>query len=279
MSDKSPLFVSALELLAHATELYASGHTKKYKFVILHLANSVELILKDCLLDNGISIYKNPKETITIWGAFDELDKIKIATPEKPIIELLIDDRNTIQHRFGFPNAEAVFYYLENVVSFFSRFLEHHYEITLYEVLEPHLSRENLALIGLIKDDYNHLRRLFQISPEAAIQQSYSLIEGKLRDLMLPTEIQTKQEIFTRTVSPLWQMKILMKEGFFSSDLIEEFDKLRHARNRAAHMASAEITDVEWKSLLEMAIKILGVLDKVTRTSQSENGSMTSSAS
>lgn len=64
MSDKSPLFVSALELVAHATELYIAGQSKKYKFVILHLANSVELILKDCLIDHGVSIYKTQKKLL-----------------------------------------------------------------------------------------------------------------------------------------------------------------------------------------------------------------------
>lgn len=62
MSDKSPLFVSALELLAHATELYASGHSRKYKFVILHLGNSIELFQKDCLINNGVINYKNPTQ-------------------------------------------------------------------------------------------------------------------------------------------------------------------------------------------------------------------------
>lgn len=52
MSDKSPLFVSASELLAHAVELYTEGNERKFKFVILHLA-AVELILKDRLIDSG----------------------------------------------------------------------------------------------------------------------------------------------------------------------------------------------------------------------------------
>ena len=56
MSDKSPLFVSAIELLAHAIELFDAGQERKYKFVILHLANSIELILKDRLVDKGISL-------------------------------------------------------------------------------------------------------------------------------------------------------------------------------------------------------------------------------
>ena len=67
MSDKSPLFVSSLELIAHATELFAQKNSKKYKFIILHLANAVELILKDCVIDQGLSIYEKPGITITIW--------------------------------------------------------------------------------------------------------------------------------------------------------------------------------------------------------------------
>jgi hypothetical protein len=46
MSDKSPLFVSSLELIAHSAEIFAQKNSKKYKFIILHMANAVELILK-----------------------------------------------------------------------------------------------------------------------------------------------------------------------------------------------------------------------------------------
>jgi hypothetical protein len=108
MSDKSPLFVSASELLAHAIELYFEGTERKYKFVILHLANAIELILKDRIIDSGSSIYKSSSTTtISIWDAFTILDKAGVNTQERPIIELLIDDRNTIRHRFGFPNGDA----------------------------------------------------------------------------------------------------------------------------------------------------------------------------
>ena len=123
MSDKSPLFVIASELLAHAIELYFEGAERKYKFVILHLANAIELILKDRIIDSGSSIYKGSSTTtINIWEAFTILDKAGVNTQERPIIELLIDDRNTIQHRFGFPNGDAVFYYLDQVLQFSSGF-------------------------------------------------------------------------------------------------------------------------------------------------------------
>jgi uncharacterized protein YutE (UPF0331/DUF86 family) len=259
MSDKSPLFVSALELLAHATELYATGHPKKYKFVILHLANSIELILKDCLIDHGVSIYKNPKETITIWGTFEELDKLKIVTPEKPVIELLIDDRNTIQHRFGFPNAEAVFYYLEQVVAFFNRFIEEQYKVKLSEALAPHLSRENLALIGLVQDDYIHLKKLFQLSPEAAVQQAYAMVEAKVRDI-IPGE---QYKDLRRPLLAHEAIRVLSDRGMIPPDVAKAFEKSRRVRNMAAHGASEEISKTDFEEGLQSAIKVLELLDKI----------------
>lgn len=260
MSDKSPLFVSALELLAHATELYASGHPRKYKFVVLHLANSVELLLKDCLIDNGITIYKNPKETITIWGSFDELDKLGIKIPEKPVIELLVDDRNTIQHRFGFPNAESVFYYLEQVVNFFNRFLDEQYKVKLVEALTPHLSKENLALIGLVEDDYSHLKKLFQLSPEAAVQQAYAMVEAKLRE-KIPYE-----KMRSTSTRPLFAndiIRLMAKKDIISTEIAREFERFRMIRNQAAHGASDKVSKAELEAALKSAMSVLEILDKI----------------
>lgn len=270
MSDKSPLFVSALELLAHATELYASGHSKKYKFVVLHLANSVELVLKDCLIDHGISIYKTPKETITIWGAFDELDKIKIAIPEKPIIELLIDDRNTIQHRFGFPNAESVFYYLEQVVLFFTRFLDEQYKVQLAEALSQHLSKDNLALIGLIQDDYTHLKKLFQLSPEAAVQQAYAMIEAKLWNLVTPFDLADSAKINHRPTTNDY-LNILLTQGKIQPEILKAFDRFRRIRNLSAHGSTKDISKADFEETMKSGIMVLELLDKVDPVVSSEN--------
>ncbi len=260
MSDKSPLFVSALELLAHATELYASGHPRKYKFVVLHLANSVELLLKDCLIDNGISIYKNPKETITIWGSFDELEKLGIQIPEKPVIELLVDDRNTIQHRFGFPNAESVFYYLEQVVNFINRFLDEQYKVKLVEALTPYLSKDNLALIGLVEDDHRHLNKLFQLSPEAAIMQAYGLVEAKLRE-KIPLEklqIDTTRSLLDNNIIGLME-----RSNIISAETAREFERFKKIRNQVAHGVSNNFTKSELEAALRIAQSLLATIDKI----------------
>lgn len=242
MSDKSPLFVSAVELLAHATELYSQGNERKYKFVILHLANAVELILKDRLVDKGVSIYVQRKpQTIGIWEAFEELQKVNVNIAEPPVMELLIDDRNTIQHRFGFPNAETVFYYLEQTVAFFKRFFTEEYSVDIAEVLKLHLSEENLALIGLaekVGDEYASLDKLFELSPESAVLQAFNSIEQKYIELSgMQHSFKGKPLMFYQNSDFIHLLDDLAIEGFISPASVHQFKFLREMRNRAAHAA------------------------------------------
>lgn len=269
MSDKSPLFVSSMELFAHAVELYRANKPRKFKFVILHLANSVELILKDLLIDKGESIYR-PKQsqTIGIWDSFDKLADHSVAIPERPIIELLVDDRNTIQHRFGFPDAESVFYYLECVISFFKRILTDEYGVDLADVLNSHLSQDDLAFIGLAlkADDNEHaLDPLFLISPEAAMMQAYNLVENLLLQLTLkPSDENDRRRPmeFSRKIPRL--INNLAIGGYLSHDIARDFKFFRDLRNRAAHSAhfSGEEQSVDWAKGLDLAKKILEGLDR-----------------
>jgi uncharacterized protein YutE (UPF0331/DUF86 family) len=257
MSDKSPLFVSALELLAHATELYASGKPPKHKFVVLHLANAIELIVKDRLIDLGASIYKNPRETLTIWGCFEELERRGVVLREKPIIELLVDDRNTIQHRFGFPNAVSVFYYLEHVVAFFQRFLRDYYDVDLAEALTQHLSKDELALLNLEHDEGLHLKKLFAISPEASMQHAYLLLEVRIRDALVK-ESTTGNARFA-TGKQLIEMAVA--NGIVDTETEMVLEQLRTIRNGVAHGASI-ITKGDIERMLPKAIQILEGLRK-----------------
>lgn len=265
MSDKSPLFISALELLAHSTELYAAGQPRKYKFVVLHLANAIELILKDCMIDHSISIYKNPNETVSIWTSIQELSKLNINIPEKPIIELLVDDRNTIQHRFGFPNAEAVYFYLEQVVAFFTRFLSEQYGVKLSESLAPYLSKENLALIGLSQNQHNQLVKLMQVSPESAVLQAYSAIEEEIRSSKISLNSESDQEKFLRLPDYLRFLNVLVSNGYLAPQAKEKFSLLREARNIAAHFAPGYSEKVDWKATFEIALQILTAIEKAKK--------------
>jgi hypothetical protein len=269
VSDDSPLFVSAIELLSHSVELYVSGEERKYKLVILHLANAVELILKDRLIDLGESIYLRGKPiTISIWESFDRLCQFDVAIKERPLIELLVDDRNTIQHRFGSPNAETVFYYLDRVVRFFDRFLDEQYSVDLAETLGLYLDRSRLEVIGLVpqeQDDYSSLDALFQISPESATIQAFNQLERKFMSL-IPAD-----DGFKGPYSAFWRspdfphlLDDLVVEGYFDKDITSDFNLVRNFRNLSAHAhREAETVDAQkWVQVIAAAKRLLRGLDQ-----------------
>lgn len=120
----SPLLRSAFEVLEHGLWHFLRSNTSTdMKFALLHVDQAIELLLKERVRRGGQSIYKNPKETISIWGAYEILDnKLNCKIPEKPDLELLHEERNNIQHRYANPSSEDAAFHVENAVKFIDRF-------------------------------------------------------------------------------------------------------------------------------------------------------------
>jgi hypothetical protein len=200
MGDGSPLFHSALDLLAHACEHYAIDSERDRRFVVLHLANAIELLLKDRLLDLGISIYqdRNPKLTKSINKVFSDLEEANVQIPQRPIIELLIDDRNTLQHRFGSPNSIMVKYYVDNTLRFFRDFMNAAFGLELREYLSNLLDRSTFAYIYPVsetsKDILLQARSVARIHPSSSILTAWMELEKKVNKLRQSLEKQSKTE-------------------------------------------------------------------------------------
>jgi hypothetical protein len=106
------------------------------KFAILHLDQAVELLLKERVRLGGQSIYKNPKETITIWGAYDILEsKLNCTIPEKADLELLHEERNSIQHKYANPTADDAAFHFERTMRFVARFTKDELKVDLASFL------------------------------------------------------------------------------------------------------------------------------------------------
>lgn len=188
MAYDSPLFQSSLELFGHAIEHFNWGSERDRKFVILHLANAVELIFKDLLLDLGESIYKNPKETITVTGSIKTLTEEKgIQIPNLNKLELLIDERNSLQHRYGFPNELTTIYYMDAVYDFFKEFLKDNYDLEIEKILEDFVSSSDLASFQLRQsvttDELDKLIKLAKIHPVGALLSAYTYLEKSLNEI------------------------------------------------------------------------------------------------
>jgi hypothetical protein len=129
----SPLLRSAFEVLEHGLYHYLRSTTPKdMKFALLHIDQAIELLLKERVRLGGQSIYKNPKETITIYGAYDILqDKLKCAIPERPDLELLHEERNSIQHKYANPSPDDAAFHVQKAMKFIARFVRDELKVEL----------------------------------------------------------------------------------------------------------------------------------------------------
>jgi len=106
------------------------------KFALLHIDQSIELFLKERVRQSGHSIYKNPKDAISIWGAYEILEtKAGCKFPEKPNLELLHEERNNIQHKYSNPDADDAAFHVESAMKFIERFTRDELGLALADFL------------------------------------------------------------------------------------------------------------------------------------------------
>ena len=141
----SPLLRSAMETLDHGLWHFLRSETSTdMKFALLHVDQAIELLLKEKVRSAGKSIYKGPKETISIWKAYEILEKeLGCKIPEKADLELLHEERNSIQHKYANPSPQDAAFHVEKAIAFIRRFLKDELGVRI----EDHVSSEHLAQI------------------------------------------------------------------------------------------------------------------------------------
>lgn len=248
------------------------GTERDRKFVILHLANAVELIFKDLMLDLGLSIYKNPKETVTITAAIEILSKEKsITIPHLNKLELLIDERNALQHRYGFPNELTTIFYMEATYDFFSAFLKDNYNLDIERVLEDYLNESDLGIFKLrsvtTQSELDKLTKLVKVHPVGALLSASAYMEGLMHEIreVCFSEIQDGEKDLRMQVLRYFNaMNIVGLLNEYEVEIEEKLRKqifnFRDVRNQVAH--GREIVDS--KEVLEY-IKLVKVMEPKLR--------------
>jgi hypothetical protein len=143
----SPLLRSAFEVLEHGLWHFLRSDTSTdMKFALLHIDQAIELLLKERVRCGGKSIYKNPKETISIWGAYDILEKeLNCKIPEKPDLELLHEERNNIQHKYANPSPEDAAFHVESAMKFICRFAKDELKLNIEEHIPSEYLRQFMS--------------------------------------------------------------------------------------------------------------------------------------
>lgn len=237
MAQESPLFQSALELFGHAITHFNAGEELDRKLVILHLANSVELILKDLMLDKECSIYNNPKETVSVHGAVKALNGmgVKLRTFHK--IELLIDERNALQHRFGSPNELTALYYMEAAHNFFREAMLEHYDLDLEEVLPQFLPERDLVAYRLRRptneSELENLKKLASVHPVGALLAAHNYMERAVREFL--DRVASDAGVAFRRPTPFSSALLRHLGVELGDDLSDSLAEMRQLRNSVAH--------------------------------------------
>lgn len=244
MLIESPLFQSAMELLGHAISHYDGDHELDRKLVILHLANAIELILKDLLLESGGSIYKNPKETLSITACLSELKSKNIEIPLLNKIELLIDERNALQHRFGSPNRLTTIFYMKIAEQIFREILNKHYGLDYYELIAQFVDAQALSRLRLTEPsndkELEKLQELARIHPLGAFLAAWSYYERMIMNFATSIGIDILYTDILHRPFSMFSMDLMRgKLKDYEIDIPEELRtilrEVKSIRNRAAH--------------------------------------------
>lgn len=264
MAIESPLFQSSMELMGHSITHYNGKKELDRKLLILHLANAVELILKDLVLDSGESIYKNPKETITIQGCLSVLDKKNIKLPLLNKIELLVDERNALQHRFGSPNELTSIFYMNIAQSFFRGVLKDHYDQDYDEVITQFADDNDLVAFRMNEptndQELDKLQELAKIHPLGAVLAAWTYFEKSLEHFFSDVLKRKRRASSMELINGRLEVYGVL----ITEDLRNKLSEVRNIRNMATH-GRIEPTEEQVKQTVQTIEELesyLSTLDK-----------------
>lgn len=133
MAQTSPILRFALEVLHHALENYASATPRHRKIAVLNLAQAVELAVKAALVEKNVPIFEKNSRTLVVHDALDRLAALwgveRIAYHAR--VELLADERNAIQHRYGHVDDVSLDYHMETTFGVLREILEREFDTAL----------------------------------------------------------------------------------------------------------------------------------------------------
>lgn len=207
MAVAAPLLRNSLELLGHAVEHYVGGSPKDWRIAVQLLWQSCELAAKDVLVHENVPIVDNTGKFLSgrvciakvgdVWGVG--------TTPRLAEIDLLRDERNAIQHRYGTIDEYTMDYYMEIAFAFATEVLKRQ-GLDLHEHLRRELPTEIWRACRFIQDEQEQklarARSLVANNSSAALLEAFTVLEST-----------TLEKAADRGVRPVSSLDLLMKFG------------------------------------------------------------------
>lgn len=266
MAQTSPILRFCLEVLHHAMENYASDTPRHRKMAVLNLAQSVELAIKAALVEGNVPIYEKGNRTITPHDGLANIAKMwgveRIALHAR--VELLIDERNAIQHRYGHIDDVGLDYHMETAFSVLSEILEREFDTKLDNWVIDTVDAKVWRKIRFVRQPTQD-----QKSPSAALQadrgSTLDLIDGfvrferRIRERLSP--LLNEGESFRGSTLDL-VIKALSNVDPVPQAIIKEAPSVFRLRNRVIH-GDETPTNRDVKTAFATMDSVLAALDQV----------------
>jgi len=229
----SPILKHAIESFEHGLEHYLDGTELSRKFAILHIDQSIELFLKERIVNEGKSIHKSNGTTLSIHEAFNSLKSI-CDIVERPRLEELHHIRNTIQHRGFIPDIGTTKFYIQIAYDFAKRFLSSELNINLLDVLPKQyqsLMEGKSALKETPKEIVQNLQDIKTSNDEPVnrILSAYILLE-RTADALPPIMNKANRRILKATIR-----EAAMKNGHEKNDINKALNFIMAKRGEIVH--------------------------------------------
>lgn len=148
----SPMLRFSLELYTHSLKAHLGATDFERKLAVLSLAQAVELAVKAALVEDNISVYEHGNKTVNTHTAREKLGKAwKSPVPSEARIELLIDERNAMQHRYGSVDPLTLEYHIETVTEFLRALLDEKFDESLDDYVAAALPTDIANLSRFVK--------------------------------------------------------------------------------------------------------------------------------
>lgn len=146
----SPLLRHSIESWEHAYEHSLHGSDVDRVFAVLHIDQAVELALKEKLRLLNKDIFKSDGTTLSFHETLNSLERSGVSISNKADLQLLHDERNTIQHRGSTIDQTTFEFFFDGVANPFLRTFLHQElgvepESVLSASLQDHLDRLHTA--------------------------------------------------------------------------------------------------------------------------------------
>jgi hypothetical protein len=104
-----------------------------------------------------------------------------------------------------------------------------------------------------LKEKYDFLLNLANISPRSAIIESFITLESSMNKAIAKLNLGNEKYI---SKSPMQRIKVLLDADFISKDQYDQLERLRDLRNKASHLEDFELKDMPIEVYIDISLTL-----------------------